>query len=76
MHWIGRVRIGYARAHRVDAIDDVVERELFGEAPLNEVHGEHVGERLREDLRRLGEVLLPLQERAHKMMLRSLERLR
>jgi hypothetical protein len=54
----------------------VVERKLFGQTPLNEIHGEHVGDKLREELHRLGEVLLPLQERAHKMMLRSLDRLR
>jgi hypothetical protein len=54
----------------------VFERELFGQASLNELHGERVGDMLREELRRLGEVLLPLQERAHKMMLRSLDRLR
>jgi hypothetical protein len=54
----------------------VVERELFGQEPLNELHGEGVGEKLTEDIRRLGEVLLPLQDRAQKMMLRILDRLR
>ena len=54
----------------------VVECELFGQASLNELHGERVGDTLREELRRLGEVLLPLQDRAHRMMLRSLDRLK
>ena len=51
----------------------VVERELFGQAPLNEIHGPEVGERLEEQLRRLAEVMMPLQERAARMMMRSLE---
>ncbi len=50
----------------------VVERELFGQAPLNELHAEHTAENLERHLRRLAEVMLPLQERAHKMMARSL----
>ncbi len=51
----------------------VVERELFGQEPLNEIHGDKVGDRLEEQLRRLAEVLLPLQDRAGRMMTRSLE---
>jgi hypothetical protein len=54
----------------------VVERELFGQAPLNEIHGSTVGAALEEKLRRLAEVILPLQERSTRMMLRSLEALR
>jgi hypothetical protein len=50
----------------------VVEGEAFGQAALNEYHGDRVGERLAEQLRRLAEVILPLQERAAKMMIRSL----
>lgn len=50
----------------------VVERELFGQDPLSEIHGETVGRRLEEQVRRLAEVMLPLQEKAHKMMARSL----
>lgn len=53
----------------------VFEREAFGELPLNEVHGAAVGNRLREHLERLTETILPLQERAHRMIIRSLERL-
>ena len=51
----------------------VVERELFGQEPLNLIHGPRVGERLEGQLRRLAEVLLPLQERAARMMLRGLD---
>ena len=51
----------------------VVERELFGQEPLNEIHGDKVGDRLEEQLRRLAEVMLPLQDRAARMMMRSLE---
>ena len=50
----------------------VVERQLFGQEPLNEIHGPQVGDRLEEQLRRLAEVMLPLQDRASRMMLRSL----
>ena len=54
----------------------VVERELFGQTPLNEIHGPTVGAALEEQLRRLAEIILPLQERSTRMMLRSLEALR
>ncbi len=50
----------------------VFERELFGKEPLNEFHGAEVGDKLEEQLRRLAEVILPLQDRAHRMMMRSL----
>ena len=51
----------------------VVERDAFGQEPLNYYHGDTVGNRLEEQLRRLAEVMLPLQERSHRMMMRSLE---
>jgi hypothetical protein len=54
----------------------VVERELFGQEPLNAIHGAIVGDALEEKLRRLAEIILPLQERSARMMLRSLEALR
>jgi hypothetical protein len=54
----------------------VVERELFGEEPLNQVHGHAVGDRLQEQLSRLADTLLPLQDRATRIMMRSLEILR
>jgi hypothetical protein len=50
----------------------VTERQLFGEAPLNQIHGPRVGDMLEEQLRRLAEVMLPLQDRAHRQMTRSL----
>ena len=50
----------------------VVESELFGGRPMNEIHGPTLGEKLRGDLERLSEVILPLQDRAHRMMVRSL----
>ena len=53
----------------------VVEGELFGQAPLNSFHGEAAAERIEQQIRRLAEVMLPLQERAARMMLRGLEAL-
>ena len=50
----------------------VFEREVFGQEPLNEIHGPQVGDRLEDQLRRLAEVMLPIQDRAHRMMMRSL----
>ena len=57
--WIGNIAL-------------VVERQLFGKEPLNEIHGSQVGDMLEEQLRRLAEVMMPLQDRAHRMMMRSL----
>jgi hypothetical protein len=37
----------------------VVERELFGQAPLNELHGHAVGKQLTNEIARLEEVSLP-----------------
>ena len=53
----------------------VFEQELFGAAPLNEIHGPTLGDKLRDELERLSEVMMPLQDRCHRMMIRSLERL-
>ena len=53
----------------------VFEGELFGPAPLNEIHGADVGDRLRDQLERLAEVMLPLQDRCHRMLVRSLSQL-
>jgi putative DNA primase/helicase len=57
------------------AKDALFERELFGQAPLSEIHGPTLGDRLRDELERLAEAILPLQDRCHRMMIRSLERL-
>ncbi|CAN5364341.1 hypothetical protein BH10PSE9_BH10PSE9_14140 [soil metagenome] len=51
----------------------VFEREAFGQAALNELHGPTLGQRLKDDLERLSEVILPAQDRVHRMMMRSLE---
>ena len=53
----------------------VVERELFGQAPLNELHGRTVGKQLTNEIVRLEEVLMPLLERCHRMMTRSIAHL-
>jgi hypothetical protein len=53
----------------------VVERELFGQAPLNELHGHAVGKQLTEQIARLEEVMMPLLERCHRMMARSIAHL-
>jgi hypothetical protein len=50
----------------------VVERELFGQAPLNELHGPTVGDQLELQISRLEEKLMPLLDRSHRMMTRSL----
>ena len=54
----------------------VLEGELFGRAPLNEYHGEETARRIEEALNRMSETMLPLLERANRMMLRSLDALR
>lgn len=53
----------------------VFEGELFGKEPLNEIHGSTVGDRLRDQIERLAEVMMPLQDRAHRMLVRSLAQL-
>src|SRR5262249_40001822 len=52
----------------------VVERELFGEAPLAKIHGSTVGKELEKNIRRLEERVL-LLERCQRMMARSLSHL-
>jgi hypothetical protein len=49
----------------------VVERELFGQAPLNQYHGHTVGKQLTQEIARLEDVLMPLLERCHRMMAKS-----
>jgi hypothetical protein len=51
----------------------VVERGLFGQAaPQDNIHGPEKVEEIEKNLGRLAETMLPLQDRAHKMMARSL----
>ena len=54
----------------------VVERELFGQELLNAHHGERTAEHIENTIRRLNDVLLPLQDRSTRMMMRTLEVLR
>lgn len=49
----------------------VVERELFGQEPLNQIHGPGVGKRMTEELNRLEHTFMPLLERCHRMIARS-----
>jgi hypothetical protein len=53
----------------------VVERKLFGQEPLNQLHGPTVGKQLTEEIRRLEEVMLPLLERCHRMVTKSIAHL-
>ena len=53
----------------------IFERAAFGQASLNEIHGPELGDRLWEQVERLSEVILPLQDRCHRMMIRSLAQL-
>ena len=53
----------------------VIERELFGQDPLHVVHGRFDGTTIEDRLRRFGEQLLPLQDRANRMMARNLKAL-
>ena len=53
----------------------VMERELFGQDPLRAVYGDHTGATIEYRLKRLGEQLLPLQDRANRMMVRNLKAL-
>jgi hypothetical protein len=55
----------------IDNLCLVVERELFGQEPLNQYHGHTVGKKLTEEIRRLEEVMMPLLERSHRMMAKS-----
>jgi hypothetical protein len=52
-----------------------VERELFGQAPLSEIHGPTVGNQVAEDIARLEDVLMPLVDRCQRMMTRSISHL-
>jgi hypothetical protein len=54
----------------------VIEADLFGKDLLSKYHGDAAGTRLEEQVRRLSDVILPLQDRANKMMLRNLAELR
>ena len=54
----------------------VVERELFGQASISEFIEPQTAMRIEEQLRRLGETIMPLQNQAHRMMTRALAAIR
>ena len=53
----------------------VVERELFGQEPLDLAYGNADGTKIEETIDKLGNQLLALQDRASRMMLRNLKAL-
>ena len=53
----------------------VIERELFGQEPVSESSGATVGERIERQMHQLEQSLMPLLDRAHRMLARSLYRL-
>jgi hypothetical protein len=53
----------------------VVERELFGQELVSEANGATVGERIEREMHQLEQSLMPLLDRAHRMLVRSLDRL-
>jgi hypothetical protein len=71
--------IAYRNALRVQgwigSLCLAVERELFGQAPLDQLEGHTIGKQLTEQISRLEEVLMPLLERCHRMLARSITHL-
>ena len=53
----------------------VVERELFGQEPVSEANGATVGERIEREMHRFEHSIMPLLDRPHRMLVRSLDRL-
>jgi hypothetical protein len=53
----------------------VIERELFGENLLSEFHGEITAQKIEDQIRRLADTIVPLQDRASRSMQRSLSAL-
>jgi hypothetical protein len=53
----------------------VIERELFGQEPVSESNGATVGERIEREMHQLEQTLMPLLDRAHRTLVRSLDRL-
>ena len=52
-----------------------VEQDLFGQAPLDQLQGPIIGAQITEQIARLEEVLMPLLDRCHRMMGRSITHL-
>ena len=59
----------------IDSICLTVERALFGQESLQEIHGEKVGDKLEEQLRKLENDLMPLLHRSQKMLHAALAKL-
>ncbi len=59
----------------MDSICLVVERSLFGQAPLNEIHGFTVGDNLEKQIGNLENQILPLMHRSQKMLMSALGQL-
>ena len=59
----------------IDSVCLTVERELFGEASLEEIHGQRVGEQIAEQLRKLENDLMPLLHRSQEMLHGALSKL-
>jgi hypothetical protein len=50
-------------------------RELFDQEPISEADGATKGERIEREMHQLEHTLMPLLDRAHRTMVRSLDRL-
>lgn len=59
----------------MDSICLIVERDLFGQAPLNEIHGLTVGDKLEDQIRNIENQILPLLHRSQKMLMSALNQL-
>ena len=59
----------------IDSICLTVERALFGQESLQEIHGEKVADKLEEQLRKLENDLMPLLHRSQKMLHAALAKL-
>jgi hypothetical protein len=59
----------------IDSICITVERDLFGQAPLQEIHGERVGGNIEKQTRKLENDLMPLLHRSQKMLHAALAKL-
>lgn len=59
----------------IDSVCITFERELFGQASLQEIHGELVGEKIDKQLRKIENDLMPLLHRSQKMLHTALSKL-
>jgi hypothetical protein len=72
--------VAYYNAMRIQAwignLSLIIERELFGQKPLEHIDDPVGGRSVEDKVRRIGEQLMPLLERANRMMSRNLAALR